>query len=52
MFNIDFLRVATAAVGALVLSTVSVAAAVGPAHAGAEGGTTYASVQSGAQAHG
>ena len=50
MFNFDFIRVATAAVGALVLSTVTVAAAVGPAHAGAYNGTVYASVQSGAQA--
>jgi hypothetical protein len=52
MFNIDFLRVTTAAVGALVLAAVSVAAAVGPAHPGAQGGTSYASFQSGAQAHG
>ncbi len=30
MFNVDFQRVATAAVGALILTTMSVAAAVGP----------------------
>jgi hypothetical protein len=45
-------RVATAAVGALVLSTVSVAAAVGPAHTAADAGTAYASVQNGPQANG
>ena len=33
MFNIDFNRVVTAAVGALVLSTTCVLAAVGPARA-------------------
>lgn len=34
MFNFDkFARVATAAVGALVLSTATIAAAVGPGHA-------------------
>ena len=34
MFSFDrFARVATAAVGALVLSSMSIAAAVGPAHA-------------------
>jgi hypothetical protein len=32
-FNIDFNRIATAAVGALVLSTACVGAAVGPARA-------------------
>jgi hypothetical protein len=31
MFNIDFQRVAIAAIGALILTTVSVGAAVGPA---------------------
>jgi hypothetical protein len=36
MFNIDkFQRIATAAVGALVLTTVCVGAAVGPAQAAA-----------------
>ena len=52
MLSFELLRVATAAVGALVLSTVTVAAAVGPAHTGANTGTAYASVQSGPQAHG
>ena len=33
MFNFDFRRIATAAVGALILSTVCVGAAVGPANA-------------------
>jgi hypothetical protein len=31
MFNIDFQRAAIAAIGALILTTVSVGAAVGPA---------------------
>jgi len=48
MFNFDrFTRVATATVGALVLSTLSIAAAVGPAHSAgnAEAGqTAYAQV--------
>jgi hypothetical protein len=52
MFNFNPVRVATAAIGALVLSTVTVAAAVGPAYAAHQGGTAYASVQSGPQAHG
>jgi len=52
MFSFDLVRVATAAVGALVLSTVSVAAAVGPAHTAADTGTAYASVHSSPQAHG
>ena len=33
MFNLDFGRIAMAAVGALFLTTVSVGAAVGPARA-------------------
>lgn len=33
MFNIDFRRIAAAAVGALILSTACVGAAVGPAQA-------------------
>jgi hypothetical protein len=33
IFNLDFSRIATAAVGALVLSTACVAAAVAPARA-------------------
>ena len=32
-FNLDFSRIATAAVGALLLSTACVGAAVAPAHA-------------------
>ena len=47
MFNHSFLRVATAAVGALVLSTLSVAAAVGPAETPA----AYAAVEQSVQAH-
>ena len=51
MFTFDqFARVATAAVGALVLSTLSVAAAVGPGQTAATGATAYASVQAGTQA--
>ena len=52
MSSFSLYRVATAAVGALVLSTVSVAAAVGPAHIAADPGTAYASVQDGPQANG
>ena len=52
MSSFRFYRVATAALGALVLSTVSVAAAVGPAHTAADVGTAYASVQQGPQANG
>lgn len=45
MFNShNIARVATAAVGAIVLSTLSVAAAVGPAHMAQPGQTAYASV--------
>ena len=52
MFNTDKLaRVATGAVGALVLSTLSVAAAVGPAHSAETKAVGYAAVQTG-QAHG
>ena len=41
MFTFDHLsRVAIATVGALVLSTLSVGAAVGPAQAGGSGATT------------
>ena len=49
MFDFNTLRVATAAVGALILSTTFVAAAVGPATAASTGtaGTAYAQVHSG-----
>jgi len=51
MFNFDrFAKVATAAVGAFVLSTLSITAAVGPASAADL--DRFASVQSGIQAHG
>ena len=52
MSSFSLYRVATAAVGALVLSTVSVAAAVGPAHTAADTGTAYARVNNGSQANG
>ncbi|HWT13815.1 MAG TPA: hypothetical protein VN231_13765 [Allosphingosinicella sp.] len=53
MFNFDKIaRVATAAVGALVLSTLSVAAAVGPGQSAATGSTAYALVETGMQANG
>jgi hypothetical protein len=42
MFNFDFRRIATAAVGALILSTVCVGAAVGPATAAPAAVTTTA----------
>ena len=46
MFSFDqFTRVATAAVGALVLSTLSVAAAVGPGHTASTDATAYAQVR-------
>lgn len=45
MFKLhDIARVATAAVAALVLSTLSIAAAVGPGHMAEPGLTAYASV--------
>ena len=51
MFNFDrFAKVATAAVGAFVLSTVSITAAIGPAGAADLGPIALA--QLGAQAHG
>ena len=49
MFN-RFTRVATAAVGALVLSTLSITAAVGPVSAADVASVTVASVPSG-EAH-
>ena len=52
MFNFEITRVATAAVGALILSTLSVAAAVGPAHIETDARAAYALVQTGTQAHG
>jgi hypothetical protein len=58
MFSFDrFTRVATAAVGALVLSTLSVAAAVGPARVAETSPVVYAksqldqTIQSGADAN-
>jgi len=50
----SFARVATAAVGALVLATSFVAAAVGPAaaHSTGEAHMAYASVEPGLQARG
>ncbi|MEA3029291.1 MAG: hypothetical protein QOJ53_273 [Sphingomonadales bacterium] len=47
MFN-RFTRVATAAVGAVVLSTLSIAAAVGPVGAAARTPAQVASAQAGA----
>ena len=53
MFNLDqFARVATATVGALILSTLSVAAAVGPGQTAQPSQTAYAQVLSGTQANG
>ncbi len=52
MFNFNAARFATAALGALVLSTVTVAAAVGPAYAADEAGAAHASAPSSPQAHG
>ena len=52
MFNIDYARVATAAVGALILSTMSVAAAVGPGHTAGAAQPVIASIQNGTQANG
>ena len=52
MFKFDhFVRVATAAVGALILSTLSIAAAIGPAEGVGDSRTVYAEVQSD-EAHG
>ena len=46
MFSLDqFARVATAAVGALVLSTLSVAAAVGPGQIASPDDAAYAQVR-------
>jgi hypothetical protein len=52
MFSFDrFARVATAAVGALVLSTLSVAAAVGPARSVETSPVSVAQVQTETAAH-
>ena len=54
MFSYDVLRVATAAVGALILSTTFVAAAVGPATGASTdaAATAYARVHTGSVANG
>lgn len=53
MFNYDrFARVATATVGALALSTLSIVAAVGPVQASDFRAPTHASVQMDKTAHG
>ena len=53
MFSFEYLsRVATAAVGAFILSTLSVAAAVAPGHSAQTGPVAYASVHNGTQANG
>ncbi len=52
MFNYDrFVRVAAAAVGALILSAVSVGAAVGPGYSPATGADAYATVLDGTRAN-
>ena len=52
MFNYDqFVRVATAAVGAIILSALSVGAAVGPAHMPGTATPAYAMALSGTQAN-
>ncbi len=53
MFNFDrFTRVATAAAGALVLSVLSIGAAIGPVNAADLHRTHIASADSGARANG
>jgi hypothetical protein len=53
MFNTEYLaRVTTAAVGALVLSTVSVLAAVGPVQSAGSERAVYAQVHDRTQANG
>jgi hypothetical protein len=53
MLNSDrFARVATALVGALVISTLSLGATIGPAHAAGANQTWIASPPIGAPAHG
>jgi hypothetical protein len=52
MFNYDrFIRVATATVGALILSTLSVGAAVVPGLSPATAAPAYAMAQDGTQAN-
>jgi len=47
MFNFDnIVRVATASLGALVLSTLTIVAAAGPAEVAQTGPNIYASIQS------
>jgi hypothetical protein len=52
MFSFDrFARVATAAVGALVLSTISLGAAVGPIHVADSDAIVVAAAQTGTPAN-
>jgi hypothetical protein len=51
MFSFDRFTRVTAAVGALVLSTLSVTAAVGPARVAETSPVTYAQVQPGTDAN-
>ena len=52
MFTFDrFARVATAAVGALVLSTLSITAAVGPIHVASGDTVVFASARTGSPAN-
>jgi hypothetical protein len=52
MFSFDrFARVATAAVGALVLSTISLTAAVGPIHVASGDAAVFASARTGGPAN-
>ncbi|HMG46071.1 MAG TPA: hypothetical protein VK614_01235 [Allosphingosinicella sp.] len=52
MFSFDrFARVATAALGALVLSTISLGAAIGPIHAASSDTIVAAATQSGIAAN-
>jgi hypothetical protein len=52
MFSFDrFARVATAAVGALVLSTISLTAAVGPIHVASGDTAVFASARTGSPAN-
>ncbi len=52
MFNYNqFVRVATATVGALILSTISVGATVGPGRRAATAATAYAMAPAGTQAN-
>lgn len=51
MFNLDFQRIATAAVGAFILTLVSVGAAVGPARVAETSPVVYAQSQVAVQAN-